>query len=127
MQVSPNPAVEQTQQAMGTPQEQTIQPEQLGTQMPDDDGYDNEVAVNLEAHLDSISDEMKAFIVDNLNPTTITLLGIVNGQEVYDYFSNIYQTQILAQNSGQQPNMASQGAMPTGQTPTTQAKATPAV
>lgn len=124
------PLVNQTQQALGMSEDM---PANGAMDAPAGNGrhpnYDDEIRTNLEAHLDAIPDQQKAFIVDNLNPTTIALLGIVNGQEVYDYFAEIYQTQILPQgpqNSGVQPDMANTGAMPQGTNPQLQAKATPA-
>lgn len=128
MQALGNPAMQQTQQALGMGEDMPPNGAQASENMMGDDGYDHDIRSNLEAHLDAIPDTQKAFIVENLNPTTIALLGIVNGQEVYDYFTEIYQTTIMPQggpmNSGAQPNMAQTGAMPQGQTQT-QAKATP--
>ena len=102
----------QTDQALAMPQDM---------EMPETE-YDDDIATNIEAHLNSISDAQKAFLVDNLNPTNITLLGIVNGQEVFDYFMQVYQTTIVPGNPSSE--MASAGAM--NQNPANpQAKDTP--
>ena len=40
----------------------------------------------LDAHLNSLPDEQKQFVADNLTPETAQLLGIILGPEAYQYF-----------------------------------------
>lgn len=66
-------------------QQGTSEPQQ--GQSPSANGqYDPQVQQALEQHLNSLPDVQKAFINHYLTPETVTLMGIVGGVEVYDYF-----------------------------------------
>lgn len=99
----------------------------------------------LEAHLNTVPDEQKKFLADALGQAPqliIPVLGIVNGPEVYDYFTALYNEYFGQQNPAQggqpqapaqqpsaggvmspmsQPQAPAQGVM----NPQQQAKATP--
>jgi hypothetical protein len=57
------------------------------TPIEGDNDYDDSVIEGLEKHLDSLPDDQKKFLIENLTPETAVLIGIVNGREVYDYLS----------------------------------------
>lgn len=78
-----------------------------GFQTDYQDDYDDSVLENLQNHLDNLPKELKTYLVKNLDPKSINILGIVNGQEVYDYFYQIYTSQLapLKGNSAQSKSM----------------------
>ena len=80
-------------------------------QLPDDPD-DEGIVDSLEAHLNNLSPDQQKLLADALSQhaeVVIPVLGIVNGQEVYDYFIEIYEKYFnSAQGQGeqmpQQPN-----------------------
>lgn len=52
-----------------------------------DSEYTSDIQTNLESHLNNLPDEQKQFLATYATtPEVATVLGIVNGKEVYDYF-----------------------------------------
>lgn len=79
----------------------------------------NDIMQNLDQHLNQIPDDQKQILAQALKDqpqVIIPVLGIVCGQEVYDYFMQLYQ-KFFAQNSspgqpqGQAPQAAPQPGM----------------
>ena len=58
--------------------------------------YDPGVEKKLEQHLNSLPKQQQAFINAYLTPETVTLLGIVAGAEVYDYFKKFVDPNKMA-------------------------------
>lgn len=92
-----------------------MQPQQMQQPMEQSEGIDDfgggedDIISELEAHLDTVDDRQKAFLVQALfkDPqTVIGIMGIVNGPEVANYFEQIYTS--YAQNS------SSSAGQPTG-------------
>ena len=125
-----NPEAEQEQpmpQAEAAPQGQDPMMEDDGV---DEEEYGADIMANLEAHLNELPDEQKAFLSEYATtPEGATMLGIVNGKEVYDYFAkyidpskSLTVTKATAQPSsaqGQAPQGAPQ-AQPQPQQPAPQ-------
>lgn len=63
-----------------------------GMPMDDDDGvgyeeYKEDIIQNLEAHLNSLPDQAKAVLAEfAVTPEFATVIGIINGEEVGEYF-----------------------------------------
>ncbi len=74
---------------------------------------DPSIMKNLEAHLNQLPPQQKQFLTASLqhySNIVIPVLGIVCGQEVFQYFLNIYK-----QNFAQNANTQQQGGSPTPQ------------
>lgn len=100
----------QPQQAQAQPQQdpQTGQP---GQGDGGQDSFDQSILDNLEQHLNQIDPRQKQFLASSLQHyanIVIPVLGIVCGQEVMDYFLNIYK-QNFAKGLGANQNPAQQG------------------
>lgn len=73
------------------PEQTAMQPQETMSADPfaddgvDDDEYSANIAEGLEKHLDSLTPEQQAYIVDNLTETTLNVVGLINGVEVYQY------------------------------------------
>lgn len=115
-QQAPNPmqatagALQKAKQAPAGPQ--PTQPQQPGQQGGQDD-FSSEITANLEQHLNSLDPRQKKFLADSLQHyanIVIPCLGIVCGQEVFQYFTQLYQQNFAKgagqQNPNQQPNSA---------------------
>jgi hypothetical protein len=104
------------------PQEGAVAPRGQDPMMEEDDGVDDEeygadIMANLEAHLNSLPDEQKAFLSEYATtPEGATMLGIVNGKEVYDYFAKYIDPSksLTVTKATQQPSPA-QGQQPPAQ------------
>lgn len=97
-------ATAQPEQEQGIPaqQEATEQPSQENTGQ---DNFDTQILENLEQHLNQINPKQKQFLASALQHyanIVIPTLGIVCGQEVFDYFLNIYK-QNFAKGTGSSP------------------------
>lgn len=136
------PQIPNSQQATQTMLEQSKAPMQQQTSSVEEwqDSFDQEIIQNLEQHLNQIDPKQKQFLAASLQHyanIVIPVLGIVCGQEVMQYFLNIYKQNFakgvgnspqpaLQPNSapnpaqGQQPNQA---PMPQAQAPQQQAPA----
>lgn len=85
-------------------------------EMDDMDAEDGDIVKGLEEHLNQIPDQQKQFLLDALNKdpeTIITVLGIINGPEVYTYFQSVYGA--LNSASGEQPQQPNAGQPPAPQ------------
>lgn len=86
-QAAQSPAPMQMQQAQpqaqGQPQAGSQDPNQPQTS---NGQYDSSILQQLEQHLNTLPKVQQAFINHYLTPETATLMGIVGGAEVYDYF-----------------------------------------
>lgn len=96
-------------------QSQVPQQEQDNTEFGDN-GDDGDIIQGLESHLNDISTEQKTFLAEVLQKApeiVIPTLGIVCGQEVYDYFMQLYATHFAqGQNSPEgQPQPQGQSLM----------------
>lgn len=110
----------------------TMQPQEGGHQIldpndPDDAAEDPEIIPNLVAHLDSLSDEQKAYIVYMMAPEVQAVIGLINGKEVYDYFGKFTDpaksVQIIqATPTAPQPNQAQPNSPMQPQSPAPQAQ-----
>jgi hypothetical protein len=76
----------------------------------EEDGFE-EVVANLEAHLNSMADDQKAFVAEYATtPEGAMLLGLINGKEVYEYFAQFIdpsKTLSIVSAEGQGPAQAS--------------------
>jgi hypothetical protein len=75
-----------------SPEEQTMGMEDSGVDDLedglDDDEFSANIQKNLEEHLNSLPDEGKAFLAEYATiPEVAQVIGLINGREVYDYFS----------------------------------------
>lgn len=80
-------------------------PEQPQEQGGGQDNFDQEILNNLEQHLNQLNPKQKDFLASSLQHyanIVIPVLGIVCGQEVFDYFLNIYK-QNFAKGVGNAP------------------------
>jgi len=99
-----------------------VQPQQPQQQGGGQDNFDASILQNLEQHLNQLDPRQKNFLASSLQHyanIVIPVLGIVCGQEVMDYFLNIYK-QHFAKGAGQQPNQQQQqnsAPNPQGQQP----------
>lgn len=80
---SPAPMQMQQPQAQQGQQQQVQDPNQPQTS---NGKYDASILQQLEQHLNTLPKIQQAFIKHYLTPETATLMGIVGGAEVYDYF-----------------------------------------
>jgi hypothetical protein len=72
------------------------------------DQFSDDITKNLQAHLNSLDPRQKKFLADSLQHyanIVIPVLGIVCGQEVFQYFVQIYQ-QMSGKGKPQQQNSA---------------------
>lgn len=101
------------QQAQAPQQEAPEAPEgmeapeqgQMGQGDGGQDNFDSQILENLEQHLNQLDSKQKNFLASSLQHyanVVIPVLGIVCGQEVFQYFLNIYQ-QHFAKGAGQNP------------------------
>lgn len=115
MQMPPNQnAATSTQAAMMQAQQpaspgQPSQPPAQGPQQPGQGdqsfGSDPEIMQNLEQHLNQLPDKQKQFLagaIQHYANIVIPTLGIVCGQEVFQYFVDMYQQHFAKNQPGQQ-------------------------
>lgn len=91
-----------------SPEQNPQQAEQSAPQGDEQDSFDQEILENLEQHLNQIDPRQKQFLASSLQHyanVVIPVLGIVCGQEVMDYFLNIYK-QHFAKGVGQNPQQS---------------------
>lgn len=101
--------------------------------MPEDDGmnddeYASSIVKNLEEHLNNIPDQQKEFLAEYATtPEVATVLGIVNGKEVYDYFMRFVDPskQVTVQKVQKGPAQPGQQMPPAGGQPQAQPSAAP--
>lgn len=105
--------------------EQKPQVEGYESLLAQPDAYDDNIKKNLEEHLNFLPVPQKSYLLEHLTPEAVNILGIVNGQEVFDYFADVYQ-QVYG-NSAPQPGPESgqQPGQPASPQPQQQAMATP--
>jgi hypothetical protein len=96
--------------------------------MPEE-GEDTSIVQNLEAHLDQLPEQDKAFLGEHLTPEFVRAIGLINGPEVAQYLSQFMDPdkvlvpvprkvaeEYMKAESGQQPPSAPQSQpMPQGQ------------
>lgn len=103
---------------------QPAQPQQA--QQSGEFASDPEIAQNLEQHLNQLNPKQKAFLagaIQHYANIVIPVLGIVCGQEVFEYFVNLYKQHFATKGgqqtthpaTGQQQNLAPQQAPNQGQ------------
>lgn len=56
---------------------------------------DQEIVAGLEAHLDQIPDDQKAFLAEHLTQEFVRAIGIINGPEVANYLSQFVDNSIV--------------------------------
>ncbi len=116
MQMQPQPQQANSVQATQAAMQQAKQVPQQG-EMPQEgqeqggeqDNFSQEIIENLQDHLNNIDDKQKQFVASALQHyanIVIPFVGIICGQEVMDYFLNIYKQNFAKGlgNKAQQPN-----------------------
>lgn len=92
---------------------------------PDEGGAGNGLQ-ELETHMDSLPDEQKAFVADNLTPEIAQVLGIILGPEAYNYFAPLADSskalipvprELVEQQLSQQNTSTTQPSTPVQQAP----------
>ncbi len=80
----------------------------------DDEEYAADVVANLEQHLDSLPDDQKEFLYEYVStPEGATLMGIVGGKEIYDYFAKLVDPNksLTVTQTKAQPNTSAGGGL----------------
>lgn len=95
--------------------------EQARPQSSIDTGYNPNVIKNIEKHMDQLSSEQQDFIVAHLTPEFAGIMGLILGQEAFDFFNKYADpNKILVPMSREEVQglaNQSQGAVPVQQPP----------
>lgn len=96
----------------------------------DDEAYSQDIIGNLEEHLNSLPEDQKQFLATYATvPEVATVLGIVNGKEVYDYFAKLADPnktiQVMQKPGTGQSNTPAKPSMPSAPAPQPQASPSP--
>ncbi len=125
MQTPPQPqqpnAVQATQSAL---QQSQTQPNE------EQDSFGSEITKNLQDHLNTLDDKQKQFLAESLQHyanIVIPVLGIVCGQEVFQYFVDVYKQHFAkgAAQTGQPPVQQNSAPNPQDQGPNSSMQAAP--
>lgn len=75
--------------------------------------YNPQILAHIEQHLTQLPDQQKAFLVQYMTPELAIILGIIIGQEAYDYFNQQADpSKMLVVQPRPQPQQQTQGQPP---------------
>ncbi len=121
------PQAQQVMQPQAQPQQAPHMPPQQQPAKSDGKGkpsgregqpYDDNILKSIEQHLNSVPPDQQAFVAKYMTPEMAIVLGIIIGNEAYDYFSKFADpSKMLAVTQRPQQGNSAATQAPQGQTP----------